>query len=49
MEPADAHEYLNSRLKELDHIKGHVDKLIEKLESEVVDLLNSYETEERGP
>ena len=45
MEPADAHEYLNSRLKGLDHIKNHVDKLTEKLESEVVDLLNSYETD----
>ena len=49
MEPADSQEYLNSRLNELDHIKDHVNKLIEKLESEVVDLLNSYETEERGP
>ena len=49
MEPADAQEYVNNRLKALDHIKDHVDKLIEKLESEVVVLLNSYETEERGP
>ena len=43
MEPADAHEYLNSRLKGLDHIKNHIDKLTEKLESEVVNLLNSYD------
>ena len=43
MEPADAHAYINERLDTLGDINKYVTDMMEDLESELEDLLNSYQ------